>query len=401
MRTRLLTNSVLGWAMPALPALLCLVLCSCSGEEDLSSSTGGSADVLTFSVSADDYATRGIPLNSLSGQAGLLGFAYDTETGWDNGQAPTMMYNEVMQGSGTTWQTSTTYVPDKTKTMRFYAYYPYQPYVAMVEDPETGAESYPVDAEGNEVEPIILMSGQEEVGVPYFEYTSPLTAEAQEDLMYAVSDEVNVNIETSKLDAVTLQFHHLLSGLTFTFTNGFDNGFIKKVVLDNICYKGQFSFDTKQWTIEEDVEEISQDVEVKVTTADTDVKPLLGETQYFMLLPQTLNENSELKVVYNNGVKDYTLTFPLGEARVNGEPLEFKIGKITTLNIGVESLTKMVLKCSVTDWGHGATFNGADSDYPDVLLEHDVDSWQPDLGLDAQNDTIEHVIVTGPQTTAP
>ena len=66
---------------PLLLAALCLVLCCCTAEDRLASvdSTDGR---LTFSVRADGYAsTRGIPLNSLSGMAGLLGYAYDTEAG--------------------------------------------------------------------------------------------------------------------------------------------------------------------------------------------------------------------------------------------------------------------------------------------------------------------------------
>lgn len=389
---------------PLLLAALCLVLCCCTAEDRLAS--GDSTDGrLTFSVRADGYAsTRGIPLNSLSGMAGLLGYAYDTEGGWGDGQAPEMMYNEVMQGSGSTWQTSRTYVPDTKKTMRFYAYYPYQPIVALTKD-----------IHGNDSIPMITMSLQDESGIPYFDYLSPLTASEQEDLMFAVSSEVTTN-SSNKLDKVELQFHHLLAALRLTFTNGFDNGFLKRVTISTIHHRGHFSYDTQSWTdIESDVEDISQELNVRVTTNDTQVKPLTGDTEYFFLLPQELEENSVLTLVYNNGVDDYTLTYPLGLAEVevtdgNGHPvldsnnepvtrrLDFKAGKLTTLNISIESLTKMTVKFSVQDWQHGATFDGADSDQTHIDVGSNVDSWTPDQGLESNGDTIEHVIVTGPQS---
>lgn len=382
--------------LPAL-ALLCLVLSSCSSEDvPVAVPTSGQ---LTFNVQAEDYATRGTPLNSVSGTVGVMGFEFDES--WDDVNKSFLMYNEVVQGSGETWKSSKSFLPDASLKKRFYAYFPYQTNV---------------DADGGMIQ-FYAGNGAANAVIPYFSYKSPEKAADQKDLMYAISSDVSVNDETGQLDPVELKFHHLLAALKLTVTNGFDNGTITKVSLSKIHDQAAFMYETEKWeNLEQDVITISQDVEVKVNTKNNDVLPLTSETQYFMLLPQTLEQNSVLTIVFNNGDQDFNLTCDLGKLRVERDvydedtgntvrqlaPLTFEAGKVTTLNIDVESVTKMAVKCTLTDWNKGATFDGADSDQVHIVLDHPegaVDDWEGYKGSDpATGASTETTIITGPQS---
>lgn len=381
MRMRLLILREAG-RLTAATALLLLVLCSCSTDDGLTADAA--AGQLAFSVSTDDYgsATRGTPLNSVSGTAGLIGFEFaGTWDGDDNKSY--LMYNEVMQGSGEVWKTSKSYLPDATKKKRFYAYYPYQT--------DVDSEEAMIRFNGG--------AGTASTIIPYFDYTSPARAADQKDLMFAVSEDVEHDAEGA-LQPVALEFHHLLAALKITVTNGFDNGTIKRVSLSKVHSKCRFEYYNQVWG------DLEQDVEVKVTTQDTEVLPLTSETQYFMLLPQELEQTAKLELVYDNGHQEYTLSYDLGKARVevddgNGgttqKRLTFRAGKITTLNITVESITKMTVRCSLADWTDGAVFGGDDADQ--LLLLLDSTPGDDDEGTfsdwDGEGNTTD--VTTGPQ----
>lgn len=385
MNMRLKTHGSAGRAWLAL-AFLSLVICSCSTDDGLAPVV--SPEPLTFSVRADGYgsATRGTPMNSVSGTVGLIGFEFTDD--WSEDDRKTyLMYNEVMQGSGETWKTSKSFIPDASKKKRFYAYYPYQTNV---------------DTEGGTM---FFNGGSKDANaiIPYFDYTSPRTAADQKDLMYAVSADVEVDTE-GKLQPIDLQFHHLLAALKITINNGFDNGTIKKVSISQIHDQCRFQYETQSWDpdmLDDNTVTMQQDVEVAVSTKNTDVLPLTSETQYFMLIPQALEQSSVLTVVFSNGNEDHTLTYALGKLKIdvpdgNGgteqRGLVFEPGKLTRLNITVESITKMTVNCTLDDWDNGAIFGGENADQQFIDLDMDPDDNIGDWdGTPADKD-----ITTGP-----
>lgn len=370
-------------------ALMSLFLSSCSTDDGLTTAT--SPGQLTFNVCTDQYGsgTRGTPMNSVSGTVGLIGFEFSGE--WDADEEKTyLMFNEVMQGSGEIWKTSKSYLPDVEKKKRFYAYYPYQT---------------DVDTEGGIIQ-FNSGDGTSNTIIPYFDYTSPTKASEQKDLMYAVSDDVSHDSE-GVLQPIELEFHHLLAALRINIVNGFDNGTIKKVSLSKIHNKSRFEYYNLEWgEPEQDVTTITQDVEVKVTTKNTDILPLTNETQYFMLLPQELEQSAKLEIVYDNGNNEYTLSYDLGKARImaddgNGgteqRKLKFEAGKITTLNITVESITKLTIRCTLADWNSGAVFGGDNADQELILLDSTLDDWEGFQGSDeATGTSTEKDVTTGP-----
>ena len=375
------------WRLLSVLAVPLLVLSSCSSaNEELATGADG-PEQLAFSVSTAEYgdASRGTPLNSVSGTAGLIGFEFTGS--WDSDDNKTyLMYNDVLQGSGETWKTSKSYLPDQTKKMRFYAYYPYQ---------------RDIDTEGGT---LYFNSGTstQNVLVPTFVYTTPATAAEQKDLMYAISDDVQYEDVggTPTLQPIDLQFKHLLSALKITVNNGFDKGTIKRVSISKVCRTGRFFYEGELWEVPDDeLTEVYQNVQVKTSTENTDVLPLTSSTQYFMLLPQTLNQSSILTIIYNDGNMDHEITYELGKKRItvgtDELPITFKQGKITTLNITITSVIKMTVKCSVTDWESGATF-GEGTDQTVVVTEYLLHDWEDYPGVDTNSST-ELDITTGPQ----
>lgn len=376
-------------------ALSLLMLCSCSSDEGMASKSDGLGQ-LTFNISTEDYGgvTRGTPMNNVSGMAGLIGFEFYGD--WDdldleNTQKTYLMYNDVLQGSGEIWKTSMAYFPDQTKKKRFYAYYPYQKSIDRPKD-----MLYFNDG-----------TADEDPYAPTFVYTSPNKASDQKDLMYAISADVEyeeVN-EEMVLQPIELTFHHLLSALKITVNNGFDNGTIKKVTISKILKRGEFAFETGEWEHipTDEFVTIEQEVEVKVTTKNTNELPLTSDTQYFMLLPQELNQTSVLTIYYNNGnmAEDLPITYDLGKKFItvgdNQQHLTFTKGKITTLNITIESVTKMTVKCTVSDWNTGAVFGGSDATVLPVDIEGLLHDWEGYNGTDT-DDSTEKDIITGPQS---
>ena len=381
--------------LAAVLALPLLILTSCSSDESMASKSDG-LEQLTFNVCTEGYggATRGTPMNSVSGTAGVIGFEFYGE--WDQADQDAtektyLMYNDVLQGSGEIWKTSKAYFPDQTKKKRFYAYYPYQKSIDKYKD-----MLYFNDG-----------TADEDALAPTFVYTSPAKASDQKDLMYAVSADVEyeeVNGE-KVLQPIELTFHHLLAALKITVNNGFDNGTIKKVTISRVLKRGEFAFELGYWDYIPDDEfvTIEQEVEVKVNTKNTNELPLTSETQYFMLLPQELNQTSVLTIYYNNGSmeEDLQITYDLGKKWItvgdNQQHLTFTQGKITTLNITIESVTKMSVKCTVTDWGTGAVFGGSDATVLPVEMEGLLHDWEDYPGTNTSGST-EVDVITGPQS---
>ena len=377
----------------AILTLSLLVLSSCSTDEGLTTKADNSGQ-LTFNVCADGYGTptRGTPMNSVSGAAGLIGFEFTDD--WDEDDDKYyLMYNDVLQGSGEIWKTSKAYFPDPDKKKRFYAYYPFQ---AGIDNPS--CMLYFNDGDKDEY-----------VQIPTFVYTSPAKAADQKDLMFAVSEDVEYEEVDGEmvLKPIEMTFHHLLSALKITVKNGFDNGVIKSVSISKIKKKGEFYYDSEEWAVMQEANlTITQDVEVNVSTKKSDVLPLTSDTEYFMLLPQELNQASILTLVFNNGKQDFTIDYELGKKFItvpdgNGgtkqQHLIFKEGKITTLNITVESITKMTVKCTLTDWGSGAVFGGDDSDQNIIDFEYMLHDWEGYPGNDTTGST-EIDVITGPQS---
>lgn len=317
---------------------------------------------LTFTVSTDateQDVTRGIPQNELDGEFGVFCADYDYASGWGTGQPLSFMKNEMVMGSGSTWTTSEGYfVPSRDKALKFFAYYPYESDVTK--------------------KPLVFTDPTEAFSSPGFTYTMPTDAEDQVDLMYAVSDEMRADNQ-GKLGTVHLQFHHLLTALTIS-ANGNEEGTITKVTLKNLYPTGEFEYS----------EGVLRANKANATDVVANVNLKVGPGEYkqaddglsFMLIlqPMTegdnpepdLNSEAEMEIEFwtPGATQPHVFTSPLSNLATS-----LTQSKNTLLRLSVQSIKKVKVQAEIINWEHGANFDGAVSDQPQVELEPLIVEW--------------------------
>ena len=354
-----------------------LVPIACTTDADMDTSDGPRP--LVFKVVSDDVSaesTRGEMLNFMSGTFGLLASQYTGS--WGYGHEMNFMYNEPVWGSGTEWQTSRGYfAPDASYNLKFFAYFPH------CEDVSTGT-----------TDPIVMSEADIE-GNPSFVYTMPQNAEEQQDLMYAISDEVHANAQ-GRMDTVRLQFHHLLTALHFAAGNCSEEGYIRRVRLTDIYYRGTFDYgNTVINTNTNYKRDCWVDLDLRAR-ADGSGFYRADREKTFLLLPQRnsngtaiLHANASLVVEYEASGHTYTFTQNLSALK---DALATP-GRNILLRLSVTSVKRMTISATITDWGQGATFNGADSDQPTIDLGTAISDWET---VDSNNESTTFNFSTAP-----
>lgn len=382
----------IAWWLQALWLLPAAWLVGCSTEDGAAPDDNTGARPIVFSVSTDvqPTVTRGIPLDELDGEFGLFCATYDKDETWDPGHALNFMYNEMVIGNGKEWTTSEGYfVPSNLYKMKFFAYYPY------FDDIKNGTT--PLVMDGNNTTAYLA---------PSFTYTMPSNAEDQQDLMYAISDEERAN-NKGELGTVHLNFHHLLTAITIQ-ANGSVAGTIKQVKLKNLYPAGNFEF------VERDVNNPEYGVlranktGAKDVYANLNLKVKKGSTytqaddglSFMLILQPVVMDNNNVVVqpiqpdLHNEAAMEVTFEAPGGKIYTFTKSLDAALkqslitNKHTLLRLSVQSLKQIAVSATITDWGHGANFDGAVSDQPVLELEPLISDWD---GTDATTN-----IKTGP-----
>ena len=369
----------------ALWLLSVIWLVGCSTDCGAEAANDAASSPIVFTVSTEaalEEDTRGALLNELDGEFGLFCAKYDYDDEWgDEGQALDFMYNEMVIGDGNYWTTSEGYFVPKTEKMKFFAYYPYYDDVQMGTCPLT------------------MYGGRSTVRpAPSFMYIMPDDAEYQQDLMYAISDEVQANPITHQLGTVHLHFRHLLTGISISAKSN-ETCTLKRITLTNLYKKGEFEFrDGAELRADatydsgEGFGDVYVDLNMKLKsaykTADAD--------KSFMLILQPkdyedniiVNQEAQMVITLEAGGKTFTFRKSLVD-------LAESLGncKNTLLRLSVESLQRIKVTATILNWGHGANFDGAVSDQPTLELEPLILDWD-----DTDNTTN---IITGPQDTNP
>ena len=345
---------------------LAVVLMGCSSDEQPEVVRQPSVpQLLTFDVSDEggEWSTRGTPLNELDGSkyVGLLCTDYDASQA--SPEVSMMMYNELTFYAGSVWSTSYAYfIPETTHRMRFYAYYPRYDDIS-----QSGSA--------------VRMSDTTEVSAPYFDYVTPTKAEEQQDLMFAVSEEVKSKYVSGalKMDPVKLQFHHLLGALKFTAKSKVA-GTVTRVAVSGVKYMGRFVFDgnaQNDWAVlynepTDPSKTVWQDFGIRVGASGGEVIIITEEPEVFMLLPQTLGPANKVSVTFETGGNTFTLEKSLPENTL------IEKGKVTTVNVSINSLKQVTLSVdnpAITDWNN-TNINGEASDNSPVSPVAEVDQWQ-------------------------
>lgn len=376
--------------MHALWLLPTVWLVGCSTDHGAGAADSAAPSPITFSVSteaAPEEETRGYLLDELDAEFGLFCAQYDITDDWgDEGQALNYMYNEVVMGIGDSWSTAEGYFVPKSAHLKFFAYYPFYDDV-------------------NEGTCPLTMYGNGSVAYPHpsFTYVMPDDAEDQQDLMYAISDEITTTAK-GKMGVVHLHFRHLLTAITISARSN-ESCTLKKVTLKNLYKKGEFEFKEgnelradKDYDLEKDFGDVYVNLNLKLKsdykTADA------GKSFMLILQPKdaqgniVMSQEAEMLIELEAGGKTYKFHKMLTDEAM--APLRQALieSKNTVLQISVESLQRMKLSATITDWGHGANFDGAVSDQPTLEMESVIMEW----GDSIANTTN---FVTGPHDTTP
>jgi len=240
--------------------------------------------------------SKAIPVTSLSGNAGVFGYQYDT---WSATVEPIGTMNHQLYSFGTNGELVAT---DGQRTLwkditenqlRVYAY-------------------VPKDAEG--------ITGWSTEGAPAFTYTVPGDVAKQRDLV--VSDAVNVSGNYKQ--RISLVFNHVLTGIRFKM------GFackVKSLTVGGVYNTGIYSMDGI-W------KNLSGEGEYTFTfDRDFSVGEMLTEgEQTLMMIPQQLAEKAKVTLVYTEGGVDKTIQTSL-------EDLKWEKGKLITYTLHKELQT--------------------------------------------------------------
>ena len=370
-------------------------LVGCSTDKGATSVNDTGVRPIVFTVSTEDAPeeeTRGYLLNELDAEFGLFCAQYDNTDDWgEQGQPLNFMYNEVVFGSGDSWSTAEGYFVPKSAHLKFFAYYPFYD-----------------DVNGGTCP--LTMYGNGSVAYPYpsFTYIMPDDAEDQLDLMYAISDQVSTTAK-GKLDVVHLHFRHLLTAISITAKSN-ESCTLKKITLKNLYKKGMFEFkEGNELRADADYDygdgfgDVYANLNLKLKndykTADT------GKSFMLILQPKdgdgnnVMSQEAEIEIEVDAGGKLFTFHKKLNDPNAEGYPNDamatlrqaFFTSKNTLLRVSVESLQRVKLSATITNWGHGANFDGAVSDQPTLELEPVILEW----GDSIANTT---TIITGPQS---
>lgn len=224
---------------------------------------------------------------------GLLAYRYESG---NSATTPNFMYNEQVSKSGNVWSSTQQYNwPANTDKIDFYAYAPFV---------ENGTGSG------------IILSSSSASGVPVIDFTMQQAAANQIDLVAAVATGKD---KTNSASGVSLTFIHALT--TVKFVKGDDLlGTIKSITIKNVYLSGKYTIGGT-WSF--------------TGKTATNYQPALGTS--LMMIPQQFGSNALVEVVYNDGLNDYTLNYPLStETWTAGETITYRISseEMSSLHLG-------------------------------------------------------------------
>ena len=229
---------------------------------------------------------------------GVSAYAY---TGvWDGSQSPNYMYDVQVSKSGNLWSPSSShYWPGAAYNMKFFAYAP------------KGVDAY-------------RLSGQVP-GAPTITCTVPDRVSDQQDLLVAVSGEINGSANS----AINLTFRHVLTAVKFVCGSDMKAGTVKSVALKGVNSIGTYNFETSTWSDIGTPRDFSQTLDLSST--GTSGEAITTKVQTFMMIPQVLPDEAALEVVFEDSEGEHVL-------RSNVQGGEWPMGKTVTYKISTQSI---------------------------------------------------------------
>ena len=367
-------NRLLRLALMSVPLLSAPAFTSCADED---AATGGEPSVpgrLAFDVSVDGEwkgETRGNMVNSMEDPFGVFIYKFADNADHNYITPDADMLNELVTKGMDGWLTSSTFHWPSSGKVLFFGYYPYQD----SEDDDVIAQT-----EAGTV-PMILPTANSQ-GYMNIQFRTPLNAYDQIDLMGAATAVMDGVAEANAPESVPLTFHHLLAGVQFKTGTFSDYGKIVKIVLNRVLRDGTVSFNPRgsvynseddssyDWTpTENSWASFTTEPNYTVTSAEQGGVTINNGVNTFFLMPQVLDAQASIDLYYDNGT-----VRKLSTRSIAGKQLY--MGKITVFTLSVESLQKLTVDVSVTDWtSSGETESGSITNGDPIAPEAVVDDW--------------------------
>lgn len=366
-------NRLLRLALMSVPLLSAPAFTSCADED---AATGGEPSVpgrLAFDVSVDGEwkgETRGNMVNSMEDPFGVFIYKFADNADHDYITPDADMLNELVTKGMDGWLTSSTFHWPSSGKVLFFGYYPYQ-------DPED--DDVIAQTEAGTV-PMILPTANSQ-GYTSIQFRTPLNAYDQIDLMGAATAVMDGVAEANAPESVPLTFHHLLAGVQFKTGTFSDYGKIVKIVLNRVLRDGTVSFNPRSTVYSEDDSyyvwtptenswaSFTTEPNYTVTSAEQGGVTINNGVNTLFLMPQVLDAQASIDLYYDNGT-----VRKLSTRSIAGKQLY--MGKITVFTLSVESLQKLTVDVSVTDWtSSGETESGSITNGDPIAPEAVVDDW--------------------------
>ncbi|NPD91077.1 fimbrillin family protein [Xylanibacter muris] len=163
-----------------------------------------------------------------------------------------------------------------------------------------------------------------DIGSMIINYDVPASSYNQKDLMLATTDRLNTPDKR-----VPLHFKHLCAAVRFVFGTEMQAGKIKSITLSGIMSHGQY---TTQWSNLTGKTSFTINADKATTDTETAGTAILPDYNTLMMIPQQLEEDAMLTVVFQD---DVTGTERHLTASLNGQT--WKQGTVTTYHIGITS----------------------------------------------------------------
>lgn len=246
--------------------------------------------------------------NTLTGNIGLYHYRYTGDWSASNGAAPNWYNNAPLSYNSTKgyWNAATTHNwTGDGSTYRFYAYYPYQASFTNSEAGEGIVNIMPTRADRR-------LNPNTTINDPSLRYIVPQNIASQIDVMVSpppysngsYNGNANVYVDNVTSGEVFLTFGHIFASVNFKFNGVVDHdGTVTKMELKNIFDRGNYSFITGRWQVDErsTTQEYIKTFTINYTPgldADKDVE-LNSGNMTLLMMPQTVDAG-ELRLTYSD-----------------------------------------------------------------------------------------------------
>lgn len=211
--------------------------------------------------------------------------------------------NETATKSGNNWVPAHTYYwPGSNRQLRFLAWAPTDAFQAV---PNTPNETT-------------------------LQYTTPTEAKNQRDLVAAATDFIDSPANDGTCTPVSLNFKHLCTAVIIKTGEQMTAGTIKSVSLKGVKYSGTYDMEKSTWTLTDSKADFTVSPNMATGSTTAEGTKLNADDATFMLLPQTLGEDSKLEVIFHDSIsgRDRPLSASLDGA-------EWPMGKTVTYRLSI------------------------------------------------------------------